>query len=94
MKPDRMTAATITQHELREYQALRGQLEALKRLVAEERERLLRLVEADAPVEPGRFEVTVDEPSSRGSRRRSLVALIGADRSCPFWSLAIAVGCS
>ena len=79
MKPDHMTTATITQNDLQEYRVHRGQLEALKRLVAEGRERLMQLVEADAPVEPGRFEVTLDEFDQQRVTKATLVGLLGAD---------------
>ena len=78
MKPDHMTTATITQRDLREYHALRSQLDVLKRRVGEERERLMQLVEADAPVEPGRFEVTVDEFVQQRVTKAILVGLLGA----------------
>ena len=79
MKPDHMTTATITQRDLREYHALRGQLDVLKRRVGEQRERLIRLVEAGSPVEPGRFEVTLDEFDQQRVTKATLVGLLGAD---------------
>jgi hypothetical protein len=79
MKPVHMKTAMITQQELEDFAALRGQLDVLKRRVGEERERLIRLVEADAPVEPGRFEVTVDEFVQRRVTKAILVGLLGAD---------------
>ena len=79
MIPDSMTAATITQHDLRDYLALRSQLGGLTQRVAEERERLIRLVEADAPVEPGQLHVTVDEFDQQRVTKAALVGLLGAD---------------
>ena len=79
MKPDRMTTAKITQRELEDFLALRGQRQALKRRVAQERERLLRLVDADAPVEPGRLQITVDERLQQRITKAALVALIGEE---------------
>ena len=73
------SAAAITQRDLEESKALRDQLEALKRRVARERDRLLRLVEGHAPVEPGRLGVEVRESSQRLVTKAFLVSVVGED---------------
>lgn len=78
MKPDHM-AATITQHDLRRFLDLRDQVAALKRRYERERRRLRRLVDANAPVEHGRFQVTVQEFVQRRVNKAFLVALLGEE---------------
>ncbi len=79
MKPVHMKSAMITQRELEDFAALRSQLDVLKRRVGEERERLIQLVDADAPVEPGRLQITVDEHLQQRITKAALVEAIGEE---------------
>jgi hypothetical protein len=69
----------ITQRDLEEFLALKGQLSSLKGRYAQARQRLLRLVEGDVPVEPGRLQVEVQESVHHRISKSFLVAILGEE---------------
>jgi hypothetical protein len=69
----------ISQRDLSDFLALKGQLEALKRRFALERERLLLLVEGHTPVEPGRLHAEVRESAYPRVTKAFLVGVLGED---------------
>ena len=79
MKPVPMRPARITRRELEDSLAQRVELGNLQGRVARERLRLLRLVDADAPVEPGRLRITVNERPQRRITKAALVEAIGEE---------------
>ncbi len=67
----------ITQKDLEGYKAIQEQLGKLKRQVAQERDRLVRLVECHAPVEPGRLGVEVRELAQQLVTKAFLISVLG-----------------
>lgn len=71
--------AKITQEELEAFMAFSEYLSVLKRPFERDRKRLIHLAKADAPVEPGRFQVSVEESEQRRITRAFLITLFGPD---------------
>lgn len=77
------TKPEITQRDLEQFLALKRQLTSLKGRYTLARERLLRLVEDHAPVEPGLLQVQVQESARQQITKAFLVSVLGeADYEC------------
>lgn len=69
----------VSQRNLEDFLALRRELTSLKRRYTLSRERLLQLVDGDAPVEPGRLQVEVRESAQQLITKSYLVSVLGED---------------
>ena len=69
--------SVITQRDLKTYLSLKHRLVVLKRRFAKKRLRLIRLVDGNAPVEPGRLGIDVEPYTQRRITKAFLVAVLG-----------------
>lgn len=75
-----MSHATITQEDLEVFVAIREELSAIKWRYEQERNRLIGLADALAPVEPGRLNIAVVAYENRRITSAFLIDVLGSER--------------